>query len=312
MPYTAQFFAEKLNIPVEYFNPFRNVQIDPSINLEELARVAHSLGEVVGLGLRNLANCPVELNLMPDSTLNRVAFNEKKPYFIATSFSLVAVVFATALLFNKLATVNKEQLAKLDGIISPMELKKTAFDKAMGDLKKVQQESGIYVGWLEGRFQWVDVCTELHRILKVVESETGAKLHIPTGVWIDRFISAGDDIGGGGPVIMNRPGPSMRGGPRGPRPEGGAPPPPRPPPAQPGAAAADTSSITIVFRGVNLTANNPDFNTSEIAFAVQRVIKESEMFDKEGSNLTGTVEPDASNGTFTFGMTVKLKRPLKL
>jgi len=47
--------------PVEYFNPFRNVDIDPSVNLEELARVAHSLGEVVGLGLRNLAHCPVEL-----------------------------------------------------------------------------------------------------------------------------------------------------------------------------------------------------------------------------------------------------------
>ncbi|HWH70670.1 MAG TPA: type IV pilus assembly protein PilM, partial [Candidatus Sulfotelmatobacter sp.] len=58
MPYTAQFFAEKLNVPVEYFNPLRNVQIDPAINLEELARVAHSLGEVVGLGLRNLATCP--------------------------------------------------------------------------------------------------------------------------------------------------------------------------------------------------------------------------------------------------------------
>ena len=37
MPYTAQFFAEKLNVPVEYFNPLRNVQIDPAINLEELA-----------------------------------------------------------------------------------------------------------------------------------------------------------------------------------------------------------------------------------------------------------------------------------
>ena len=32
MPYTAQFFAEKLNVPVEYFNPLRNVQLDPSIN----------------------------------------------------------------------------------------------------------------------------------------------------------------------------------------------------------------------------------------------------------------------------------------
>src|SRR5438045_2663393 len=82
MPYTAQFFAEKLNVPVEYFNPLRNVQIDPAINLEELARVAHSMGEVVGLGLRNLAHCPVELNLMPESTLQWQEFNQKKRYYV--------------------------------------------------------------------------------------------------------------------------------------------------------------------------------------------------------------------------------------
>jgi type IV pilus assembly protein PilM len=29
MPYTAQFFAEKLNVPVEYFNPLRNVELAP-------------------------------------------------------------------------------------------------------------------------------------------------------------------------------------------------------------------------------------------------------------------------------------------
>src|SRR5579872_5323622 len=110
MPYTAQFFAEKLSVPVEYFNPFRNVQIDPGINLEELARVAHSLGEVVGLGLRNLAHCPVELNLMPESTLNWVQFNQKKPYFIATVFSLVLVVCGAGFVFKKLASLNEEEL----------------------------------------------------------------------------------------------------------------------------------------------------------------------------------------------------------
>src|SRR5215469_3383634 len=113
MPYTAQFFAEKLNVPVEYFNPLRNIQIDPSINLEELARVAHSMGEVVGLGLRNLAQCPVELNLMPESTRKWRAFNEKKPYLIATVFSLVAVVGVMGLLFQQLKEVKDDKLAKI-------------------------------------------------------------------------------------------------------------------------------------------------------------------------------------------------------
>ncbi len=34
----------------KYFNPFRNVEIDPRISREELARSAHFFGEVVGLG----------------------------------------------------------------------------------------------------------------------------------------------------------------------------------------------------------------------------------------------------------------------
>src|SRR5436189_3342619 len=113
MPYAAQFFAEKLNIPVEYFNPLRNVDRDPSINVEELAPVAHSMGEVVGLGLRNMANCPVELNLMPESTLKWQAFNQKKPYFIATIFTLVAGIATIGFLFDKLAAVKKDQLEKL-------------------------------------------------------------------------------------------------------------------------------------------------------------------------------------------------------
>src|SRR2546421_7432240 len=121
MPYTAQFFAEKLNVPVEYFNPFRNVQIDPAINLEELAHVAHSLGEIVGLGLRNLAHCPVELNLMPESTLNWVQFNHKKPYLIATVFSLAVVVYASGFLFDKLTAVRTGALEELKKEVDPQE-----------------------------------------------------------------------------------------------------------------------------------------------------------------------------------------------
>src|SRR6478609_6095122 len=127
MAYTAQFFAEKLNVPVEYFNPLRNVQIDPSINLEELARVAHSMGEVVGLGLRNLAHCPVELNLMPESTLKWQAFNQKKPYFIATVFSLVLGILAMGFLFDKLADVKSQEFAKIQPQVEEQKRKSDQF-----------------------------------------------------------------------------------------------------------------------------------------------------------------------------------------
>src|ERR1700761_8177895 len=93
MPYTAQFFTEKLNVPVEYFNPFRSIDIDPSIDLEQLSQYAHSFGEVVGLGLRDLAHCPVELNLMPKSSIQRQEFAPKKFFLIASVYSLALAVF---------------------------------------------------------------------------------------------------------------------------------------------------------------------------------------------------------------------------
>src|SRR5262249_10195398 len=182
MPYTAQFFAEKLNVPVEYFNPLRQVQIDPSINLEDLARVAHSLGEAVGLGLRNLAHCPVELNLMPESTLKWQAFNQKKPYFVATVFSLAAGVVAMGLLFDKLAAVKQEELGKIQPKLQEQQIKSDQFKKAYGDLKKTQMEVDKIVSYLSDRYYWPDVLSELKAELVRAEETTRIKLRTDTGI----------------------------------------------------------------------------------------------------------------------------------
>src|SRR2546423_4894872 len=165
MPYTAQFFAEKLNVPVEYFNPLRNVQIDPAINLEDLARVAHSFGEVVGLGLRNLAHCPVELNLMPESTLKWQAFNQKKPYFISTVFSLVAGVLAMGFLFDRLAGVKKKALDEITPTVETQNRKSETFKRVMADLKKNQTDLEQLTGYINNRYYWADVLAELRAAL---------------------------------------------------------------------------------------------------------------------------------------------------
>ena len=325
MPYTAQFFAEKLNVPVEYFNPFRNVDIDPSVNLEELARVAHSLGEVVGLGLRNLAHCPVELNLMPESTLNWVQFNQKKPYFIFTAFCLVMVVFASSFIFKQLAGIYRDEYNKLSQEIEQPRHRKELFDKAMKDLKNTKTDAGQYASWMDGRYYWADVLAELHRVLIQVEADTGNKLRTPTGVWIEQFISAQDlqdsstvmdQTQGQGTFMASSP--PLRGGyspnPMGLNPDGT----PAAAPgmaATPGAAAAitnDLSRITIVCRGVDVAniSGVPSAN-QDIAYALERALKDSPLFDKDETQLAGDNNPDP-NGTFTFGVKLKLKRPLNL
>ena len=316
MPYTAQFFAEKLNVPVEYFNPFRNVQIDPSVNLEELARVAHSLGEVVGLGLRNLAHCPVELNLIPASTRKMQSFNEKKPYLLATVFSLVAVVAAMGFLFQKLAEVKTDEL---DSKV------KVPLDKAMGQEKKFNQAYKDYkdtskeldqIGvWLDDRYFWPDVLAELRRVMIRTEEVSQQKLKTDVGVWIDEFYSTPPTTSGmeNQAVPMNVM-PDPRRNPRGPDPEMRGRYPEAPPPPAPTAtpeAASGISTLTVKCRAVDLKNVISDANTT-IIYALQNELRAStNYFDADKTEVVGTIVPDETTGTFTFDVSIALKHPLK-
>ena len=302
MPYTAQFFAEKLNVPVEYFNPLRNVQVDPSINLEELARVAHSLGEVVGLGLRNLANCPVELNLMPDSTLRWQRFNDKKPYFMATAFSLVAVVAAVGWLFDKLTVVKDTELHRLEEQLNPLRQRADDFDRKNKQLIAVRNEVDQLSGWLTGRRYWMNVLAELRQVLIQVEIKTAGKIRADsgiqtdTGVWIERFILAGTQVN----TVNTEVRPAEGRAPPGGAPPGGAPPSDKPP----------GSVINIRCRAVDLSSVSPSAKQN-IVFALQDELKTCPLFDPAGTELTDPIAPDEATGTFTFGATLALKQPLK-
>jgi len=321
MPYTAQFFAEKLNVPVEYFNPFRNIQIDPSVNLEDLSRVAHGLGEVVGLGLRNLANCPVEMNLMPDSTLRWQSFNQKKPYLIATVFSLALVAGAVGLMFDKLAANKEKEVERLEPQVAEKQAKSDKFKRAFGELKKVRNEADQSAQWMAQRYYWGDFLTEIRRAL--VRSEEGVKKKlsqqkpgVESGIWIEQMTSAASlgnpSLGASVPMPGMMPGGIPGEGRRMPgEMPPGMPPVEGAPPVQPQPGQeANTNIVTFVCRAINLTSVDPSAN-SEIAYAVENEIKNSPLVDPKSTTLVGNIVPDDSNGTFTFTLNVAPLNPLK-
>jgi type IV pilus assembly protein PilM len=310
MPYTAQFFAEKLNVPVEYFNPFRNVQIDPTVNLEELAQVAHSLGEVVGLGLRNLANCPVEMNLMPDSTLRWRAFNEKKPYFMATIFLLALVAGAIGFLFQKLAAAKENESDNLGPQVQAIQDKANRMKQAYTRLQKAQGDANQITAWMEGHYYWGDILAEMRRMLIRSEDEIVKKYAaqyaakhpaqpqgMEAGIWIEQFITSSGVSGsvGSSPVQAGND--------------------PRMAAAQQQTTAVVTSdqtnAITLVCRAVDLSGVDSAAN-NEIVYAVVRELKATPVFDPKTVQPSAQISPVDLNGTFTFIITVTPQNLLKL
>jgi type IV pilus assembly protein PilM len=292
MPYTAQFFAEKLNVPVEYFNPFRNVQIDAAVNLEELARVAHSLGEVVGLGLRNLANCPVEMNLMPDSTLRWRAFNEKKPYFLATIFLLALVAGAIGFLFQELATAKERENESLGPQAQAMNENVSKMQQANGNKQDAQSKVDQITSLMEARYYWGDIVVELRRALIRSEEEirkkySAQKAGMEAGIWIEQMrmgnamAPASAMPAAGGDTAAAQPAPAQSG------------------------------AITLICRAVDLTQMDPTADNTEIVYAVVNGIKASPVFDPKTVQSAAQISPVEANGTFTFTITVTPQNPLK-
>jgi len=328
MPYTAQFFAEKLSVPVEYLNPFRNIQIDPNVNLDELATVAHSFGEVVGLGLRNVAQCPVEMNLMPKSSLKRQQFNQKKPYLIASAFSLILVVFAYGWFYSQVAGVKTKSLEDISAKVEPLKQIEDKLKVELNRMDTLNQERNTLTGWMEQRFFWGDVLTELRRSLIQAEAaRREASRGLEQGVWIESFTSATpgltavaapveEESQGPNPYMMNEL--LMRR--YGLIPRNTAPTTEEAPAADPAAApkpATPTSTneisvITVKCRGLNLKRFSPTAN-DELVYAVEKQLQASPMFDPKETKLSGQIESVEDNATtFGFGVNLKLKQPIKL
>jgi type IV pilus assembly protein PilM len=316
LPYTAQFFAEKLNLPVEYFNPLRNVQIDPAVNIEELAKVGHQMGELVGLGLRNLAHCPIELNLMPKSSLQVQQFTAKKPYLIATMACLVAILFAFGYFYDRIAGIKQKSLENLQPELQRLTTANNTLEQEERKLRVAQGEALQLASWVEGRTYWGSVLNELRDLMLKTERDGKELFKTDTGIWIEKFLP---DCAGGavppGSAVDAPPGagPGPGGGPGG----GGRRPPRRPGP--PGATAGGSSlpgetcsSITVLCRGVDLSGVKAGANDS-MAFLLKNNLTASSLI---ASNTTlGEIRLDNTSylvPTFTVQVTIGLKKPLKL
>jgi type IV pilus assembly protein PilM len=337
MAYTAQFFQEKLNVPVEYFNPFRNIQIDPAVQIEELEKVAHGFGEVVGLGLRNLAQCPVELNLVPKSIRSRQQFEQKKPYFIAAIFSLVLVVFAYGMFYNKIAAVKSSSLATLSGNLQPLEAKVAQLEAQEKAIQATTNQIAKLVDYLEDKFFWPQTLSEVRSVLVRIE-QSQSQPGLPVGIWVEKFgsvaggaadtsqsTSTTEETSSYDPMAFYKKNPELlkryfphlyRGGAGA---EGGAATEDQPAAADPNAGATTTATaantnnvvIDVKLRALNLEKGGKNIGANgQLAFAVEEAFKTNTLFEASGTKLAD-VQTDAASDTFTFGLKVQLKNSMQ-
>ncbi len=111
--YIAEFFAEKLKLPVEVYNGLRGVQTDRGVSADAAQIDAPALGELVGLALRGMGACPCEIELVPDALAASRDAARRAPALIMAGLCLIGALGASISWFNSAKTVIEERASSL-------------------------------------------------------------------------------------------------------------------------------------------------------------------------------------------------------
>jgi type IV pilus assembly protein PilM len=189
-PGILEFFQEKLQLPVDFFDPLRKVALAGSAALDSKYR--YLLGEPVGLALRAACPSPMKLNLRPSSVARRQELERRRPYF-----GLAAACFILGLLSWGAYFSWAGQAA--DRATAHLQEKVEALQRVERQLKQVHKEtgsldsvSGPLVAAINDRNFWPRIIEDLNArlprediwITELVPTSNGKELassdHYPT------------------------------------------------------------------------------------------------------------------------------------
>ena len=283
-PYMREFFHEKLQLPVEFFNALSNVAVGEKIPAAEVAKSAHLLGELVGLALRSVTTCPMELNLRPPSVVRAQELERRRPFFVLAAACFLLGLIGWGAYYARAAHVteraNERIEEKINGMhafaaqIATVQKQTAAFDAATVPL----------LAAINDRSFWPEIIEDLNARLPKED------------IWITELVgtSAGKPIGGG--VEHAEAAPSQ----------------PVTPAKGPRASVSTGPAIDgILVRGLYLF--NP--KQQEVVVDYFRNLIGSPYFVIDPNNQSKVIKPTTPTNTewaFPYELRIDLKKPMTL
>ncbi len=287
LPYIREFFQEKFpGMEVDYFNPLRNVAVSENANTDGLAHATHTLGELVGLALRALGSCPMELNLRPLSVTKAEKNAAQRPYFAVAGACVLTALAAWWQYYERGAAQATEKAEKLTQDAAPL----LALEKKMKDAKtevdKLAESAHPLEKVARERSYWPSLMADLNsRIPKDFIWITGLEVVAP-----ENKRGEPDAPEPTGKQTPGKPGKGKKGG------EGGGP------------------SVTLMAKGLYLSRDAGNNTGPAVVDEFITKLKESEYVIPSEDKNEGYVRAndDSPDWAFKFQIPLKLKNPINL
>ncbi|CAA9246962.1 MAG: hypothetical protein AVDCRST_MAG42-2025 [uncultured Chthoniobacterales bacterium] len=291
MPYMREFFREKLQLPIEFFNPLRNVSVADTTDAAEVGRAAHVLGELVGLALRSATTCPMELNLRPPTVVRAHELTRRRPFLLLAAACFICGLLGWGFYYARAASVERAAAQRLAEKVDGMRRIAALMEDVRKQTTALDSVATPLIAAANDRTFWTEIIEDLNARLP--------KEHI----WITELVATS----GGRPMGAGES--------RAARAEATPPPTPTPAPSpgRPGAPAvpAEPAIDGIFVRGLYLF--NP--KQQEVVVDYFRNLVDSPHFAIDPNNQAKVIRPTTPNNTewaFPYELRLDLKKPVKL
>jgi type IV pilus assembly protein PilM len=174
-------------LPIELFNPLRNVAVAETAPVGQIATGAHLLGELVGLALRTATTCPMELNLRPASVVRRQALEKRRPFFIIAATCFVVALLGWAGYYTRAAQVTRQSTERLQQKTGIMRAAEAQLDKLRKQTASLDLVAGPLIAAINDRSFWPALLEDLNERLPKED------------IWITELVP----MSGGKPIGVN-------------------------------------------------------------------------------------------------------------
>jgi type IV pilus assembly protein PilM len=161
LPYIDKFFEDKLKLPVERFNPLKELSVGSEVNIDQLNNEAHMLGELVGLALRAEGQTPLTIDLVPEQVFRERETKRRKPWLVTASMLLIAGWALWSWTNMGRRGLSEEGLNNIKDEVAKRELYAKPLDKLAKKEAELDLVASQLIGEQASRTEWIDLLDDL-------------------------------------------------------------------------------------------------------------------------------------------------------
>ena len=174
LPQADRFFAESLQIEVEYFNPFEFVGVGPSVDADALATDGALISPTIGLALHVSGQSAYTINLLPPSLVEARAEKAKIPVVAAAAGVLLVALGVGYAAMSRSADVSDAVLEAVRGKVSALKGYEDGMKKAGAAVESAREKADALKALV------------LSRSLPVVRMNA-VRGALASGMWIEKW-----------------------------------------------------------------------------------------------------------------------------